>query len=279
MATSYEKLYENTCEAVSGWLVENDNNTEQGWSNTTPKLVYTDKEGLIDPGYDHTNGSGKCWKTGFNMYQGTTLKSNSKLTSSSLTFSNATYPILSYYYYLVSTTVYGGSLTLDISYDGGQTWTTAKKYSGISSPKGWNWERDYIHLNSFKKAGEDFSNIKLRFSVFGNPASGIFYILLDDIQVFDTNEPGAISANNTINNIILSPNPASGEVRVTFDETLLNPEFVIIDVLGREVSKTSKVGALDNSTLNVQQLGTGTYFLQIKTNNKTTKNTILNIVN
>ena len=130
----YDKLYENNCEAVSGWVVENDNNTEQGWSNAKPQLAYAQESSsqglLIDPGYDHTTGDGKCWKTGYNRYQGTTLKSNSKLVSSTLTLSNATYPVLSYYYYLVSTTNYGGIFELK-SATTAEYRTLLKKFQGI----------------------------------------------------------------------------------------------------------------------------------------------------
>ncbi|MBR3090875.1 MAG: T9SS type A sorting domain-containing protein [Bacteroidetes bacterium] len=275
----YDKVYENNCETVANWVVEKENNTERGWANQVPKQIFiSDPEAALRPAGDHTTGTGKCWTTGIeyvtNAYK--TLHSTSTLVSPVIAI-NATYPVLSYYHYIFSSKSTSGSLKVELSYDGGATWTTAKEYSKISTfPKGWKWQRDYIHLDKYA-GGNGYSNMKIRFVAFANSNNGFFTSLIDDIRIFNTSVEGGISVKDYNNNVIITPNPAIGDVSLNFDNLLVNPTIVIYDALGNIVYDIDMNGEFETCPLDVRRFGAGIYYLQVMSKDKV-YNTTLNVI-
>lgn len=276
----YKKLYENNCETIANWEVANENNTERGWINKEPTYAFVSSpEALLSPIVDHTTGQGKCWRTGYEVvnYAIKTLHSTSTLTSPTITFSGE-YPVFSYYYYLLNTNTYSGSLKIEFSFDNGQTWVLAKEYSKqVHFPEAWTWKRDFIHIKKFAGENPNYSNMKVRFVAFGNSTSGYFTFFVDDIAIYNTDTPGSIDVDKLVNNITISPNPASYEAELKFNRELINPEINVIDALGNIIYSIKTDGNYSTFPLNVNNLESGVYFLQINSG-KTTLQTNLTVI-
>ena len=69
------------------------------------------------------------------------------------------------------------------------------------------------------------------------------------------------------NSFKIYPNPVSNELNVKTDSSLINQPYTIIDGLGRVVLK-GKLNEVE-STINVEQLSKGIYYLKIASNNAT----------
>ena len=277
----YEKSYENLCEATSGWGVEEFDNTMRGWTNQAPKFVFvTEPEMILRPNGDHTTGAGKCWETGAEMISGgdyKTLQGTSILVSPIIAI-NATYPVLSYYYFLLNSKVSSGSLKVEISFDGGETWVTMKEYSkAVVFPKGWNWQRDYIHLDKFTGGTNLYNNMKIRFVAFGNANNGYFTALIDDIRIFNTSVPGSINVEEYNNSISIIPNPANSDILLDFNVQLSDPDISIFDALGNKIYNINMLGEFKVCPLDIRNFVQGIYFLKVISNGKTYTST-LNVV-
>ncbi len=78
--------------------------------------------------------------------------------------------------------------------------------------------------------------------------------------------PSSISENSINNDFEIYPNPTTAELNINNMEDRIITNITLIDVSGKMVMNTRSLG---NSTLNVQSLENGVYFIKIETENGT----------
>ena len=122
------------------------------------------------PSSDHTSGSGN-----YVFLEASSCGSKtSYLYSKSMDFSSLTNPTLSYYYHMYGTSM--GSLSVEVSTDGGSTWSSS--LSTISGNQGNAWHHGTVDLSAYTSA----TNAVIRFT----GITGISYasdIGIDDVTV------------------------------------------------------------------------------------------------
>ena len=194
----------------------------------------------------------------FNAYSISSGK-KADLFSPLLNFSNATTPSvffdLCYKRYNNSS---NDKLQIMVSTDCGSTWTTVFDKSGANLATGANTTSNYIadayetqavDLSQF--AGQEKVIVKFAFtSAYGNN------IWIDNINI--SNQEVSIEENED-NSIAIFPNPAKEVLNITSEKAI--NQIDIYDVNGKLVKSYTNV----NNTINIKDLATGVYMLNITT--------------
>ncbi len=149
---------------------------------------------------------------------------------------------------------------VQVTTDGGQTWTTELNLRGTSSNSR-KWFNNYmIDLRQYEG-----NCIKIRFnnsgSVFQGGLQGVF--TLDNIRI-QTSAPQAKS-NDIVsrNQITLFPNPVNDQLNITIPQSIGNDQLLysISNITGVEI--TNGTFRKTSNRINVSQLPKGVYFISI----------------
>lgn len=146
-----------------------------------------------------------------------------------------------------------GNLEAQISTDGGGAWTTlwVEEDQGLFV----DYETLPITLDLTPYVGQ--ANVKIRFLYTANDADSLS---LDDVLV-----DGTLGINEAFaKKFSTYPNPANNVVNVSNNDNIVMTSVAINDVNGRTV-KTVKVNNLSETQLNIADLSSGLYFMNIKT--------------
>ena len=176
-----------------------------------------------------------------------------------LNFSNHTTPSVSFdLCYKRYNNNSNDKLQIMVSTDCGSTWTTVFDKSGADLATGANTTSNYvadayatqsIDLSQF--AGQEKVIVKFAFtSNYGNN------IWVDNINI--SNQPAGIEENED-NSIAIFPNPAKDVLNITSEKAI--NQIDVYDVNGKLVKSYTNV----NNTINVKDLATGVYMLNITT--------------
>ncbi len=198
-----------------------------------------------------TNASNVVWSTGFN---GTSLNLLSPTTSSvySYTISLGACTVAS----TASLTVYPAPATPTISITG--TFLTT------NSATSYQW---YLNGNpipgetnqNFTPTGDGWYSVDVYNSNGCGSAASAIYISITDLK----------SNSHLLEGINVSPNPAKDVLKIKSNSKTLNYE--IVSIIGQKVQNgTLKFDGNQESTLNIQSLAAGTYFIRINDNNNST---------
>ena len=285
----YTSKYRYDCEIEGGWQVRNREQTRLGWVIGNPPLISSNaasrqdagrKPGveLYSPGFAAEGN--RAWRTQvtntFNaqtqneVWQ--TLLDTTILESHNIDLSGSQNVFLSFYLYLYNG--FGGNfngLSVEVSFDGGATWKVAPTdFKGRQQPKNWNWERHYINVTKLKGEDEVFGEFfKVRFVCNANNQTIGLSVLIDDIEILNTDNPITVEDYFVTTEVQVSPNPAGDEVTLTFPRALYLPEVQILNTLGSEVMTINFNGEFNSVPVNIRGLANGVYFLRVKSEGKT----------
>ena len=165
-----------------------------------------------------------------------------------------------------------------VSTDGGNNWEgqcgkytvegTSTFWNGSAQPDGepvWegtsDWVMEEISLSDY--IGQVI-NVRFRFESDGGVRQDGFYF--DDFQVAFNEEVSGIEELSLELNVV--PNPANDRVVISSSEVLYDPVIKIYDELGREVKQVELKGAYKNCDIDLNDLGSGYYNVQLSTKEK-----------
>ncbi|WP_103069133.1 choice-of-anchor B family protein [Aquimarina sediminis] len=177
------------------------------------------------------------------------------LNSPCIDLTNQTSATFSFAYHMYGATDMG-SFTLEASTNDGTSWTSIWNKTGN---QGNLWKTANVNLSSYVG-----SSLKLRF----NRTTGSTWQA--DIAIDNLTITTSASRSETISSIeettfYIFPNPVKGDLLSVFiDGIEKNADFEIKNFIGQVVAK----GTVTN-TINVSNLKTGTYFIQIAANDQT----------
>lgn len=158
-----------------------------------------------------------------------------------------------------------GDFLVKVSIDGGTTWSTA---IWTEDEGGWSddgdgdedtdlYDTQEISIDMAAYLGQ--ANVKVRFQYVAANADAIS---IDDVRVV-----GLLSTNEFISaKFSTYPNPATNTVTISNKENIMVSEIAITDINGRVV-KNLKVNNLSEVQMNVSELNSGVYFMNITTEN------------
>jgi hypothetical protein len=176
-----------------------------------------------------------------------------------LNFSNHTTPSVSFdLCYKRYNNNSNDKLQIMVSTDCGSTWTTVFDKAGANLATGANTTSNYIadayetqSIDLSQFAGQEKVIVKFAFtSNYGNN------IWIDNINI--SNQPAGIEENED-NSIAIFPNPAKDVLNITSEKAI--NQIDVYDVNGKLVKSYTNV----NNTINVKDLATGVYMLNITT--------------
>ena len=176
-----------------------------------------------------------------------------------LNFSNASEPKLTFdLCYKRYNNSSNDKLQVMVSSDCGSTWSTVFNKSGANLATGANTSSNYIAdeyvtqtIDLAEFASQEKVIIKFVFtSAYGNN------IWIDNVNIF--NGPVGIEENED-NSLSIFPNPAKEVLNITSDKAI--SQIDVYDVNGKMVKSFTSVG----STLNIKDLATGVYMLNVTT--------------
>ena len=122
----------------------------------------------------------------------------------------------------------------------------------LSAPYG-TWEEKIFSLNTY-------SNQSIRIGI-RCVSADIYMLMMDDFKVTSSNLKAESFFSNKFSTY---PNPANTTVTVSNDENLLVTDVNITDINGRTV-KSMKVNNLSEVEMNVSELTSGVYFMNVTT--------------
>ena len=165
-----------------------------------------------------------------------------------------------------------------VSTDGGNNWEgqcgkytvegTSTFWNGSAQPDGepvWegtsDWVMEEISLSDY--IGQVI-NVRFRFESDGGVRQDGFYF--DDFQVAFNEDVSGIEELSVELNVV--PNPANDRVVISSSEVLYDPVIKIYDELGRQVKQIELKGAYKNCDIDLNDLGSGYYNVQLSTKEK-----------
>jgi len=184
VATGLLTIFEDDFQSNLGWTVQNVNLTGGAWERGTPAGDGTRGDPLVDG-----DGSGACYLTqnaagNTDVDGGPTI-----LTSPNLDFSVADGTI-SYWYWMYNDDG-DDSLVVEVSGNGGSTWTTVTSYLGGNG----GWYQDSFTVGDYVTPT---NQVRVRFSVADNPNDSVTEAAIDGVKaqayecsgIIDCNENG-----------------------------------------------------------------------------------------
>lgn len=273
--------FEDDMEFPRGWYV---GDSHEG--NGAPAWEWSDPEGVVDgptqiqPEDDHSTDGTRCWVTGAlagsgpNAYEvdgGATV-----LYSPRFDLVGAEEVVVSYWYWYSETQRgaprpgYEAAWRVDISNDGGGTWTSLDQRSGSSTD---GWEHVTVQLDTvFVEPGE----VQLRFLVADHQSTYWAEGLVDDFQiegVFPVSKIESMELPLHAQLLSGSPNPFGLSIEFKFALTKETSAYLsIYDVAGREVRRLlqDRMSAGEHKIIwdgtddGGRLLGSGTYFCRLR---------------
>ncbi len=272
-------------------VLVDDAETDQGWSlqaagddATTGRWERADPVGTAyQPEDDHTPAPGTmCFVTG-NALPGQPAGTadvdggRTTLTSPEFDLAGATWAEIAYWRYYVLETSLDDQFTVDLSNDGGATWTNLETVSATTG-----WTRAAFPLDQLPLAATD--RMRLRFVATDEGAGSLVEALIDDIaivasrgQTTPVQTPAAPVAT-----LAAHPNPFNPATRLSY--TLPRgglAELRILDARGRVVARPLQrdlpagPGTVD---WQARDLASGVYFAQLRLDGAPLRTTKLTLV-
>lgn len=258
--TSFSCNADGNCTLGSDWI--NTDGDDIDWSvdnSNTPSSS-------TGPSSDHTSGSGRYLYT----EASSCFNRTGIIYTPCFNFSSAAAPSASFWYHLYGSNM--GSLSVQVSTDGGDTWSG--NVWTLSGNQGNSWNQATVNLASY--AGQ--SSVILRFT----GATGSSWqsdMAIDDFAVNAGSGESAesedellatsISETSSNNSVRLFPNPAKETITVQFNSN----EHVILsvyDIVGNQFkSFETTLSELGTHEMNISNLPTGTYILRFQADSKT----------
>ena len=174
---------------------------------------------------------------------------------------------LSYYYKHTIDTV--DNAYIDVSSDGGTTWSSAKFYNLTKT----TWTKDYLDITAL--AGSS-SNMKFRFSMISNGTVTADGIYIDNIRLagYNLTPTGINTGLQAPAEYMLSqnyPNPFNPVTSINYSiATAGNVKLTIFDLLGKEVSvAVNEYKTAGNYSVNFNggSLSSGMYYYKLESGN------------
>jgi opacity protein-like surface antigen len=154
------------------------------------------------------------------------------------------------YEYMV-TPFANGDFNVEISTDGGTTFTSV----WVEEDYGPYVDYETLAINVDLTTYAGMSNMQVRFHYTGNDADSMSF---DDVLINGTlGVKGALAAKFSTH-----PNPANDVVNISNNDNILLTNITVNDINGRTV-KTVKVNNLSEVQLDVNELSSGVYFMNI----------------
>lgn len=160
-------------------------------------------------------------------------------------------------------------LSINYSYDCGQTWHEASKQYGtqlktveynqnyffdVFTPASSEWDTDTVLIPEL--AGKD--DVLIQFAYHPEPLGNSIYVDNIKIEVNPTTATAITTANNGLSDFQLYPNPATSHLTIQSTEPFYKVE--IYNAIGKKIESSSETG-----TLNISHLPSGIYMVKIFT--------------
>ena len=115
------------------------------------------------------------------------------------------------------------------------------------------------------------NNVLFRFTFKSDQSNNFDGFYLDDIKVNAIKLSGVGIENSAMNEIEVSPNPATSFVNLTWNKNISAKHLVISDNLGRKVKEMNLNSADFSAKINIKEFKSGLYFISVYTANEVLK--------
>ena len=275
----FGRKYLDDCENDRGWSlnVPTDSAVRGLWIRATPYGTYNIPDHWVQQDTDHTPFGTMCYVTGNShsreIWDDCVDSGTTTLTTNSIDISEATSPILRYWYFYSNDQMFSDGMPVwvtQISGDGGVNWKELQRTSASTS----GWESYWFRVSDYLPSA---SHVILRF-VASNTEQAVVEAGIDDVEVLaaggttavvKTRDP--ISAHSGIESIYPNPASPSSDLTVQFSVTerarvTLVIKNVLGDVVGRLADETLDAGSYSASCLpSTAHLEPGIYWAVLST--------------
>jgi hypothetical protein len=227
----------------------------------------------VQTGADHTSGTGKCAVTGNNT-AGNTSVGNADVDNGIASFRSPAYditgftkPVLSYYRWFSNSLTTNGNNRLNairvrISDNNGSTWKTID----YTFEPQVSWHRQVIRITDYVTKTNQFRfEIIVTDTAFNRQA--IMEAALDDVEILDLPRvyPASISNLNAAS-LQAYPNPANNSINISSTYYNDNAVLQLVNTMGQVL--LSMPASQAYTSMDVQHLSNGLYYLQLSENSK-----------
>ncbi len=249
---------------TTGWQVRLPSDLASGgqWTWGQPNATYQTGNGfpslIIQPGGDHTTGSGQCLYTG---QTGDVNNGTTTVLSPVLDIAGYTNPVVEYYRWYSNDR--GNNARNDL-------WRVDLLDLDFPTPyfvdytrqSDYNWRRRMVPLRAY--IGAEAVRAQFKFYAVDGGTQNTLEAAIDDFVLYDAEETSGIS-NVPVVRASVFPNPAHQLINVKLGDTRQEGTLSLYDLQGRVLSQqTIAVGNADY-TVATASLPAGTYFLMVKT--------------
>ncbi len=284
---AFDTLESNAFEEETGWTAEADPydpdvEMQGAWERADPEEVSTSAANVYQPEDDHTEDGTMAFVTGAiggSPFLSGVKRGATTLTSETYNVEGVQNPTFSFWVWFRSLPVGSYPLVIELSDDGGDSWTTALELARDTN----EWERFVLAVEDYVSATDE---VQVRFVVEG-PAGGFSIVdaLVDDFLLLEAGDSVANEGTATATATALDavfPNPA-GHSAATVAFTLANAGDVsleVFDLLGRRVAVAAE-GAFPagrhEAAFETANLPGGTYLVRLQAGDRveTEKVTVL----
>ncbi len=251
---------------TAGWQVgrvPGDNATAGIWTWGTPIASYQTGNGfpalVIQPGNNHTPGGNKCLFTAnfSNVDGGTTT-----VVSPPFDLSGMRTPMIEYYRWfsndrsLNARTDYWRVQVIDVR--NGIPFTVEN-----TRQSDYNWRRRLFRVSDH--LGSSANAVALRFILTDLPTSNSqLEGAIDDVALYDQEDPAAVSNLSQLDALRVYPNPASNLLTVEMDGQAVDASVGLYDLQGRLLLEGKLSDGAHRVDFQTSRLASGSYFLHIK---------------
>ncbi len=238
-------------ESETGWTIgaPGDNATSGIWERVDPIGTYSDSDPNFpyQPEDDHTLDPGiNCFITGqhtpgedngFNDVDG----GKTTLLSPIYDFSLMDLAVVEYYRWYTIRTSIDDSFFVDISSDGGTSWTNLEAVSNTEN----YWKRSRFLVSQYV---QPTSQVQLRFVASDNPSGSLVEAGVDDFSIYSYMQTGLGDDNIEPLPAVFAlkqnyPNPFNGRTEISFDLPGKSDVYLsIYDITGRQVNTEFQSG-------------------------------------
>lgn len=249
---------------TAGWQVTLplDNAIAGEWTWGKPIASYQTGFGfpalLIQPGNNHTPGGDKCLFTAnfSSVTEGTTT-----VISPAFSLVGLTKPVLEYYRWFSNDRGLNAKTDywrVQIQRPGG-----IPNYVDYTRQSDHKWRRRLLNVRDYINASFNEASLKFTLSdqaATSNPLEGA----IDDVVLYDLENPAAVEDVANLKAIRVYPNPASNLLSVEVEKSNADTRIGLYDLQGRLLQEGTISGNKGRFDFNTSQLATGSYFLRIQ---------------
>ena len=169
-------VIDDDCETDQGWTVENDPSLIEGaWERGIPLGGGTRGDPLTD--FDE---SGQCFLTANRPGDSDVDGGPTRLISPTFDLTGVADPVLSYAYWFSNDDLDEDRLNVEISQDGGSSWTLLESIAGSAEERGWS--ESSFHINDYIPRTAE---VRVRFSATDDPNNSVTEAGIDAVEIID----------------------------------------------------------------------------------------------